>query len=412
MKRLILVLIFVLVLVFWGCEGIGGKTQKAKDICRFSDDYTVACYYFPNYHPGDARNEKWRSKSWSEWELVKNAKPRFPGHQQPKVPLWGYVDESDPKVMEKKIDAAADYGIDVFIFDWYWFEDGPFLERCLEQGYLKAENNDRVKFCLMWANHPWKDIHPKTVKGAPEVLYPWNITEKSFDYVTDYIIENYFKHPSHFKIDGKPYFSIYAVNRFVTNFGGLQKAASQLQRFREKVKAAGFPDLHLNAVTWGVRILPGETVVKNPGEMVKYLGFDSVTSYVWIHHVPLPQFPQTPYRYVMDEYFKYADKAAEQFDVPYYPNASMGWDSSPRAGQNLPFKNTGYPFMATLSGNSPDAFKEGLIKVKKFLDKKPKNERIMNINCWNEWTEGSYLEPDTINKMAYLEAVKEVFGTK
>jgi hypothetical protein len=35
--------------------------------------------------------------------------------------------------------------------------------------------------------------------------------------------------------------------------------------------------------------------------------------------------------------------------------------------------------------------------------------RILNINCWNEWTEGSYLEPDTRNGTAFLEAVKDVF---
>jgi hypothetical protein len=43
---------------------------------------------------------------------------------------------------------------------------------------------------------------------------------------------------------------------------------------------------------------------------------------------------------------------------------------------------------------------------------RPPNERILNINCWNEWTEGSYLEPDTVQGMKYLEAVKAVFGTK
>ena len=36
--------------------------------------------------------------------------------------------------------------------------------------------------------------------------------------------------------------------------------------------------------------------------------------------------------------------------------------------------------------------------------------RILNINSWNEWTEGSYLEPDTTNGMAYLEAVRDVFA--
>jgi hypothetical protein len=36
--------------------------------------------------------------------------------------------------------------------------------------------------------------------------------------------------------------------------------------------------------------------------------------------------------------------------------------------------------------------------------------RILNINCWNEWTEGSYLEPDTVHGTGYLEAVKKAKG--
>ena len=35
--------------------------------------------------------------------------------------------------------------------------------------------------------------------------------------------------------------------------------------------------------------------------------------------------------------------------------------------------------------------------------------RILTVNCWNEWTEGSYLEPDTITGMAYLQAIKDIF---
>jgi len=36
--------------------------------------------------------------------------------------------------------------------------------------------------------------------------------------------------------------------------------------------------------------------------------------------------------------------------------------------------------------------------------------KVLNVNAWNEWTEGSYLEPDTVHGMAYLEAIRDVFA--
>ena len=59
-------------------------------------DYTVAIYYWPNFHR-DAYHQSKKGEGWTEWEIVKNAKPKFDGHDQPKVPLWGYRDESDPQ---------------------------------------------------------------------------------------------------------------------------------------------------------------------------------------------------------------------------------------------------------------------------------------------------------------------------
>jgi len=97
-----------------------------------STKYEVAAYYFGNYHV-DPRNEIAHGPGWTEWNLVRTARPRFSGHNQPKVPLWGYQDESDPKVFEQKIRAAADHAISAFIFDWYWYNDGPFLERALSR---------------------------------------------------------------------------------------------------------------------------------------------------------------------------------------------------------------------------------------------------------------------------------------
>jgi hypothetical protein len=369
----------------------------------------VASYYFGNYHPSDPRNLKHKGPGWSEWELVKAAKPRFPGHLQPHVPLWGYTDESDPKVMAQKIAAAADHGIQAFIFDWYYYDDGPFLDQPIDRGFLQATNRNRLKFAFMWANHDWIEIQPYK-RGTPQqVLYPGAVTPAGFTKICDHLIKDYFPHPSYWRIDGRPYFSVYELTKLLSSFGSVQATRAALDQFRAKAKAAGLPGLHLNAVVWGQPILPRENKPANAAQLVRDLGFDSVTSYVWIHHVELPK-QQTDYDYVRDAYFAYWDQAERNFSLPYFPNVTMGWDSSPRANQADEFGNFGYPFMNTIGGNTPECFRTALEMTRQRLLARKQGPRIVNINCWNEWTEGSYLEPDTVNGMKYLEAVRDVFG--
>lgn len=370
----------------------------------------VASYYFGNYHPGDSRNAKLKGDGWSEWELVKDARPRFEGHQQPKIPLWGYEDESDPAVMARKIDAAADHGIDAFIFDWYHYDDGPFLEKPIDSGFLKAKNRNRLKFAFMWANHDWIDIHPYHRGSPAKLLYPGKVTPQTFASISDKLVERYFSQPNYWRIGGRPYFSFYDLNALIASFGSVALTRKALDEFRLKAELAGMPGLHLNAVVWGQVILPGESTVANLEAVVEELGFDSVTSYVWIHDVGLPH-RETDYNWVRDRYFEHWDRTKDQFGVPYIPNATMGWDSSPRADQAQPFENAGYPFMNTIAHNTPGNFRRALRMMKDRIDADPKSLRILNINCWNEWTEGSYLEPDTENGMAYLEAVKAVFAS-
>jgi hypothetical protein len=378
-----------------------------------SSQYQVACYYFPNYHV-DPRNEAAHGPGWTEWELVKRAEPRFAGHVQPRVPLWGYEDESDPTAMARKIAAAADHGIDVFLFDWYCYDDGFFLERGLEQGFFNAPNNDRLKFAIHWANHTWINIHPAKLSARPHidtpVLYPGTVTPETFGTVVRHTIGTYFKHPSYWLIDGCPYFSFYELGKLVESLGNVASTRAALDDFRAQTRAAGFPGLHLNAVVWGQPILPGGSTPTNPKELVSDLGFDSFTSYVWIHHGGLDTFPETDYNDCRDHYMQYWERVETEFDIPYLPNVTMGWDPSPRTVQSDAYLNVGYPFTPTLAGNTPVRFGETLERVKERLDRRS-GLNIFTINAWNEWTEGSYLEPDTKYGMAYLEAIRNVFGS-
>jgi hypothetical protein len=369
---------------------------------------TVAAYYFPNYHTDDPRNIANKGAGWSEWELVKAARPRFPGHHQPNVPAWGYTDEKNPAVMEKKIEAAATHGIDCFIFDWYIYEDGPFLNRCIDEGFLKAGNCSQIKFALMWANHDWFDIQPYSRGAKQKLLYTGKVSPKRFDEICDLVIREYFTKPNYWKIEGKAYFSVYDVQKFVESFGNRQAAKAAMDRMREKAIAAGLKGVHWNLVSWGNPILPGEKAPSDISELIRDLGFNSATSYVWIHHTILPE-RQTDYNWVRDQYFAYWDKVKKIYGVPYFPNVSMGWDSSPRCDIKSEWANVGYPFTNTIGNNTPENFKTALRITRDKLMADPNGPRIMNINSWNEWTEGSYLEPDSVHGMAYLEAIKEVF---
>lgn len=82
----------------------------------------VGAIYFGDWAP-DPWMELMHGKGWTEWALPMNAQPRYPGHAQPNLPIdapgWGPSHpESDPGNMAVKIDAAADHGVDFFMFDW------------------------------------------------------------------------------------------------------------------------------------------------------------------------------------------------------------------------------------------------------------------------------------------------------
>jgi Glycosyltransferase WbsX len=205
----------------------------------------------------------------------------------------------------------------------------------------------------MWANHDWMEIQPYK-RGTPQKLvFPGKVPPASFERICDHLIKDYFQHPSYWRIEGRPYFSFYDLTKLLENFGSVEATRAALGAFRAKAVAAGLPGLHLNAVVWGQPILPGEKKPADAPQLVRDLGFDSVTSYVWIHYVPLPR-QVTDYNFVRNEYFRYWDRATKMFGVPYFPNVSMGWDPSPRAAQEDEFGDFGYPFTNTIGQNTPE----------------------------------------------------------
>ena len=116
--------------------------------------YDIAAFVWPSYTGDEARTRIFWPEGYGEWQTVKAMTDKgYKGCRWPRKPLWGYVNEADSRVMEMQIACAKEYGVNTFIYDWYWYDDRPFLENCLNDGFLKARNNGDMQFYLMWANH-------------------------------------------------------------------------------------------------------------------------------------------------------------------------------------------------------------------------------------------------------------------
>ncbi|MBO5255716.1 MAG: glycoside hydrolase family 99-like domain-containing protein, partial [Opitutales bacterium] len=115
--------ISVFVLVF-----LGSCVCEDKTIVPPKAEYDIAAYVWPAYQT----EPRWKElgifgDGKGEWQNVYEAKSKRKGHVQPLEPLWGYEMDDDPVSMEKQINAATKAGINVFVYDWYWYGGRPFL---------------------------------------------------------------------------------------------------------------------------------------------------------------------------------------------------------------------------------------------------------------------------------------------
>jgi hypothetical protein len=66
-----------------------------------SKKYYVAAYIWPSCHHDERFGPMLWPEGIGEWEIIKKGDPRFEGHYQPRIPLWGYEMDDDPQVVEK-----------------------------------------------------------------------------------------------------------------------------------------------------------------------------------------------------------------------------------------------------------------------------------------------------------------------
>jgi hypothetical protein len=82
--------------------------------------------------------------------------------------------------------------------------------------------------------------------------------------------------PNYFKINGEPVFSIFSIGKLLESFNNsAEDARKALDYFREEVKKAGFPGLHIQWNQGGGSVMSEEAAARFAGN-VKTMGFNSV----------------------------------------------------------------------------------------------------------------------------------------
>ena len=375
--------------------------------------YDIAAYVWPSYTGKEMRVRQFWPDGIGEWQTVMSVPSRMPqkpaDYEWDRKPLWGCCDEADPKVMEMQIEEATKHGVNVFIYDWYWYDRRPFLEQCLDEGFLGASNNEKMKFYIMWANHDagytWDTrLSDLLWRGQDPTVWLGAVDRHEFEIVAHRIIEKYFSRPNYYKIDGKPVFMIYDVDNLVKGLGSVEATREALDWFKEETIKAGHPGLELQLTAWGERIsnMSGVdgTHTLSTKEVVPALGFDSVTNYQFVHFCYMDKDYE---KEILPIVYKEWARMDKDYTVPYYPHVSIGWDNNPRFISYTP---------AVCRNNPPEVFKQALIKAKEYVDTHNLPAPLITINSWNEWTETSYLEPDTKYGYGYLEAIRDVFVEK
>ncbi len=383
------ILVFTLLLI---CS-LGLQAQKK---------YDIAAYVWPAYYPDDRAKIFWPD-GMGEWETIITSKAKFPGHQQPRKPLWGYVYENDPYVMEMQINAAVRHGVNVFIYDWYWYDGMPYLEGALDDGFLKASNNEDMKFYIMWANHDVNYTWDKRLAGTVSnntLIWKGGVDRQQFEVLCKRVIDKYFCQPNYYKIDGKPCFMIYELQTFIDGIGGVEEAKKALDWFRAEVKKAGYKGLDLQlTLRSGMQLNMSGIDGKDIGtqtNVIHDLKFDGATHYQFCHFIDINR----NYPEVQADVVKVWGELDKDLKIPYYPHVAIGWDNNPRFNG---FSD------GIMKNNTPENFEKALRDAKAYVDAHPGQTPLITINSWNEWSESSYLQPCTLYGYGYLEAVKKVF---
>lgn len=344
----------------------------------------LIAFYLTQYHINE-ENNKWWGEGFTEWTNVRRGVPMFEGHDQPRIPAdFGYYDLVEDRSMQyKQIDLAKQFDIYGFCYYYYWFEGKRLLRKPMDQ-FLEDKNLD-FPYCICWANETWS----KRWDGQDNEILMQQVHNKDTDIAFIKEAIPMFKDERYIRIDGKPLLLIYRINLF-------PKPYKTIQRWKKICMEEGVGEIHVSIVqSFGIvdhRVYGADSSVEfPPHKIVGNLINDEI----------LPkgsEFSGNIYSYkeIVDNLSVICKR-----DYNMITGSMMRWDNTAR---RLTESNIFAYF-------DPELYRKWLIR-NHYYTKIYNPSNLTFVNAWNEWAEGTYLEPDETYGTKLLEISKEVSGYK
>ena len=162
--------------------------------------------YLPQYH-ALKENDEWWGEGYTEWTAVRNAKPLFRGHEEPRVPyddIYYDLSDADGARLRLQAEQAKEYGIYGFVFYQYYFTGHKLMERPME--ILLSHPEIDMRYCICWANESWRrawyDYNEELLREQKYGSEPeWR---EHFEYLL-----RFFKDERYIRVEGRPMLCIY-----------------------------------------------------------------------------------------------------------------------------------------------------------------------------------------------------------
>lgn len=337
----------------------------------------LIAFYLPQFHP-IPENDEWWGKGFTEWTNVVRAPKNFRRHQQPRLPTeFGFYDLRIAQNLHEQANLARQYGIHGFCFYYYWFGGRRLLETPLH--LWLTPQGPQFPFCICWANESWSR---RWDGSETEVMMAQTYESgEHMRFIADVlpILED----PRYIRVDGAPMLLVYRV----TDFGDSVGVA---QDWRAFAKANGIERLHLCIVqSFGI---------SDP----RPYGFDAAIEFSPPHVGRMLIDPKRiegvspEFEGYLEDYISVAMRGINHPPTNYirYRGLFPRWDNTARR------KTRGHVFI----NDSAKAYGQWLrFLVREALYRRDQQEPLIFVNAWNEWAEGTYLEPDETYGRALLE---------